>query len=233
MNSSIHPERHFTTRANWLRAAVLGANDGILSTTSIVIGVAAAGPDRSAIILAALASLVAGACSMAAGEYVSVSSQTDVETGDLIRERKELEESPERELLELAQIYQSRGLGKDLSMEVARQLMSRDALEAHAREELGINDITRPNPLQAALASAASFIGGGILPFCVAVLAPVRSMVFCQYGFTIIFLAISGAFAAKMGGAHIGKSMARICFWGTIAMAITALVGYLFGTAVR
>jgi len=224
--------RHYTTRSNWLRAAVLGANDGILSTTSIVIGIAAANPERQAIVLAALAGLVAGACSMAAGEYVSVSSQTDVETGDLRREKEEQKEFPEFELQELADIYRKRGLDENLSMEVAKQLMASNALEAHARDELGINDMTKPKPLQAAMASAAAFISGGILPFLVAISAPVKEMVFFQYGFAILFLAVSGAVAAKMGGCNIRKSMLRICFWGTVAMLTTAAVGYLFGTTI-
>ncbi|MDH6535728.1 VIT family protein [Parabacteroides sp. 52] len=225
----MHREKHFTNRTNWLRAAVLGANDGILSTTSIVIGVAAADTSRNSIVLAALAGLVAGACSMAAGEYVSVSSQTDVETADLNREKSELTTMPEQEVEELAGIYEGRGLDKELAHSVAIQLMKHNALEAHARDELGINDLTKPNPLQAAMASAASFISGGILPFLVSVLAPIKGMVFCQYGFAILFLAVSGAVAAKMGGSNIYKSIARICFWGTVAMFISALVGYIFG----
>ncbi|MCD8262396.1 MAG: VIT family protein [Bacteroides sp.] len=225
----MHTENHFTNRTNWLRAAVLGANNGILSTTSLVIGVAAADTSRHAIVLAVLAGLVAGACSMAAGEYVSVSSQTDVESADLAREKMELETMPEEELEELAGIYQERGLEKELSLEVARQLIDRNALEAHARDELGINDITKPHPIQAAMASAASFISGGILPFLVSLLAPLKGMVFYQYGFAILFLAISGAIAAKMGGSNIYRSILRICLWGTVAMVITALVGYIFG----
>lgn len=227
-----HSEQHYTNRTNWLRAAVLGANDGILSTTSIVIGVAAANSDRNAVVLAALAGLVAGACSMAAGEYVSVSSQTDVETADLAREKDEIERHFDDELEELARIYESRGLDKALAMQVATGLMNHNALEAHARDELGINDMTKPHPLQAALASAASFITGGILPFLVAVFAPLDYMVWWEYISATVFLAASGAVAAKMGGSHIGKSVFRICFWGTIAMAITALIGHLFGTTV-
>ena len=225
----MHHEGHYTNRTNWLRAAVLGANEGILSPTSLVIGVAAANASRHSVILAALAGLVAGACSMAAGEYVSVSSQTDVETADLNRERMELEATPKQELQELAGIYEKRGLDKDLAFDVAKQLMKYNALEAHARDELGINDMTKPNPLQAAVASAASFISGGILPFLVAALAPIQGMVFYQYGFAIMFLALSGAIAAKMGGSSIYKSIWRICFWGTVAMFMTALVGYIFG----
>jgi len=224
-----HRENHYTNRANWLRATVLGANDGILSTTSLVIGVAAAAASRNSIILAALAGLVAGACSMAAGEYVSVSSQTDVETSDLAREKDELESMPEQELNELAGIYRERGVENNLALEVARQLMQHNALEAHARDELGINDMTRANPLQAAMASAASFISGAVLPLLVAILAPIKGMVFFQYGFAILFLAISGIMAAKIGGANIYRSIARICFWGTVAMAVTAFAGYIFG----
>lgn len=226
----IRHERHFTNRANWLRAAVLGANDGILSTTSLVIGVAAADSSRHAIVLAALAGLVSGACSMAAGEYVSVSSQTDIERADLAREQLELDTMPQVETSELAQIYVNRGLDDELANKVAVELMKHNALEAHARDELGINDMTKPHPLQAAGASAASFISGGILPFAVAVLAPVKLMVYYQYGFAILFLALSGAIAAHMGGSHVLKSVVRICLWGTVAMIITALVGYFFGT---
>ncbi|ASU34679.1 VIT1/CCC1 transporter family protein [Mucilaginibacter xinganensis] len=222
-------EEHYTNRSGWLRAAVLGANDGILSTTSIAIGVAAASTTRSPIILAALAGLVAGALSMAAGEYVSVSSQSDIETSDLEREKKELETMPEEELKELAMIYQNRGLDPKLSLQVAEQLTKYNALEAHAKDELGINEFSKPKPLQAALASGASFISGGILPFLVALFAPVSSMVYLLYGSATIFLAISGGVAAKAGGSNVTKGIIRICFWGTIAMGITALVGYLFG----
>lgn len=222
-------EEHYTNRSGWLRAAVLGANDGILSTTSIAIGVAAASTARGPIILAALAGLVAGALSMAAGEYVSVSSQSDIETADLAREKKELETMPEAELKELAKIYQKRGLDNKLAMQVAEQLTKHDALEAHAKDELGINEFSKPKPLQAALASGASFISGGILPFLVSLLAPVTLMVYLLYGSATIFLALSGGVAAKAGGANVLKGIVRICFWGTIAMGLTALVGYLFG----
>lgn len=219
----------YTERTNWLRAAVLGANDGIISTASIVIGVAAANVSRSSIVLAALAGLVAGACSMAAGEYVSVSSQTDVEHADLEREKIALQNNPEEELQGLADIYEERGLDKDLAMKVATQLSEKNALEAHARDEFGIHEKTKPNPLQAAVASAASFVAGGILPFLVAMCAPLGHMIICQYVFAIIFLALSGAVAAGIGGCPVLKSVIRICFWGTVAMVITALVGYLFG----
>ncbi|MDQ2720587.1 MAG: VIT family protein [Bacteroidota bacterium] len=222
-------EKHYTNRSGWLRAAVLGANDGILSTTSLVIGVAAASDSRSPIILAALAGLVAGALSMAAGEYVSVSSQSDIEAADLNREQIELNTIPDIELKELAKIYQSRGLDSILAMEVAVQLTKHNALEAHAKEELGINEITQPKPLQAALASGASFVSGGLLPLFVSLFAPINHMVIYQYLFAILFLALSGVIAAKAGGSSIVKGIIRICFWGTIAMGITAFVGYLFG----
>ena len=220
--------KHYTNRSGWLRAAVLGANDGILSTTSLAIGVAAASDTRNPIILAALAGLVAGALSMAAGEYVSVSSQYDSEVADLKREKKELDTIPDIELQELSKLYEKRGLDKDLAMQVASQLTKRDALEAHARDELGINEFTKPKPLQAALASGASFITGGMLPFLVSIFSPIKSMVIYQYSFAIVFLALSGAVAAKVGGSNIQKSILRICFWGTIAMGMTAFVGYLF-----
>jgi VIT1/CCC1 family predicted Fe2+/Mn2+ transporter len=222
-------EEHYVNRSGWLRAAVLGANDGILSTTSIAIGVAAASNTRSPIILAALAGLVAGALSMAAGEYVSVSSQSDIETADLKREQHELDTMPEAELKELADIYRQRGLDSELAMQVAVQLSAKNMLEAHARDELGINKITEPKPLQAAFASATSFISGGVLPLLVSLFAPISLMVVCQYAFAIVFLALSGVIAAKTGGSNIVKGVIRICFWGTVAMGVTAFVGYLFG----
>ncbi|WP_294216464.1 VIT family protein [uncultured Chryseobacterium sp.] len=227
-----HLEKHYVNRLGWLRAAVLGANDGLLSTTSIVIGVAAAQPERNTIILAALAGMIAGALSMAAGEYVSVSSQEDTEKADLAREKRELEEMPEIELRELAKIYEGRGVSKETAMQVAIELTAHDALEAHARDELGINEITQANPTLAALASFASFALGALLPFIVSLVAPLQQMVYFQYGFSIIFLMILGAVSAKTGGAPVGLAILRICFWGTVAMGITALVGHLFGTSV-
>ena len=223
------PEIHFINRSGWLRAAVLGVNDGILSTTSIAIGIAAASNTRSPIILAALAGLVAGALAMAAGEYVSVSSQADTESADLKREKKELETTPDIELKELAKHYQDRGLDSDLAMKVALQLTEHNVLEAHAKDELGINEIKRPKPLQAALASVSSFTVGGLLPFSVSLIAPINHMVIYLYSFSIVFLALSGTIAAKLGGSNITKGIIRICLWGTIAMAVTAFVGYLFG----
>jgi len=225
-------ENHYVTRIGWLRASVLGANDGILSTSSIVIGVAAASTDRNIIILTALAGLIAGAMSMAAGEYVSVSSQADTEASDLKRESMELQEMPEPELQELANIYVGRGLDPELAIQVAKQLTKHDALQAHARDELGINEITSAKPLQASVASFASFTIGALLPFGVAIFAPLSAMVYLQYGFSILFLMILGAIAARTGGANVATAVTRIACWGTAAMAITALVGHLFGVSI-
>jgi VIT1/CCC1 family predicted Fe2+/Mn2+ transporter len=180
--------------------------------------------------LSALAGLVAGALSMAAGEYVSVSSQSDVEQSDLEREKRELEKMPEIELMELTKVYVRRGLTQDLAEQVARQLTVHNALEAHARDELGINEITQAKPMQAALASFGAFVAGGILPLLVSIFAPIHYMVLCQYLFALAFLILLGAIAAKTGGSGIWKSVMRICFWGTAAMGVTALVGYIFGT---
>ena len=221
-------ENHYIHRSNWLRAAVLGANDGILSTASIAIGVAAAGGIREPIILATLAGLVAGALSMAAGEYVSVSSQTDIEEADIEREKVELKEMPEIELLRLADIYENRGLKKETALIVAKELTAHNALEAHVRDELGINTINQANPMQAALASGAAFTVGGLLPFLVTLFLPLKSMEYSLYGFALFFLIILGAVSAKAGGSSIRKAVLRISFWGTIAMGLTALVGYLF-----
>ncbi|WP_312422299.1 VIT family protein [Epilithonimonas sp.] len=225
-------EKHYVNRVGWLRASVLGANDGLLSTTSIVIGVAAASPDRNTIILAALAGMIAGAMSMAAGEYVSVSSQEDTEKADLLREKRELEEMPEIELQELAKIYEKRGVSKETALQVATELTAHDALAAHAHDELGINEITQAKPLQAALASFGSFALGALLPFGVSLLAPIKQMVYFQYGFSIVFLMILGAVSARTGGSKIGIAVLRICFWGTVAMGITAIVGHIFGVSV-
>jgi len=219
---------HYIQRSNWLRAAVLGANDGILSTASIAIGVAAASDFREPVILATLAGLVAGALSMAAGEYVSVSSQTDVEKADIEREKQELEEMPEIELQRLADIYEKRGLNKETAMTVAKELTEHDALGAHIRDELGINEISQAKPMQAALASGAAFTVGGLLPFLVTLFLPLEIMEYSLYGFALVFLIILGALAAKTGGSSITNAVLRITFWGTIAMGLTALVGYLF-----
>ena len=223
---------HYINRSNWLRAAVLGANDGILSTASLAIGVATASDSREPIILATLAGLVAGAMSMAAGEYVSVSSQTDIEKADIEREQKELEEMPEIELNRLAEIYKQRGLTDETAMLVAKELTEKDALAAHIRDELGINHISQAKPIQAAMASGAAFSLGGILPLIVALFLPLNGMEYTLYGFSIFFLIILGVVAAKTGGSKVGKAIIRITSWGTIAMGLSALVGYLFGVNV-
>ncbi len=225
----MHEENHYINRIGWLRAAVLGANDGILSTTSLVIGVAAASDSRNPIILSALAGVVAGALSMAAGEYVSVSSQSDIEREDLRRERRALKENPEEELIELATIYEKRGLSRELALKVAQELTHNDALDAHARDELGINEISQPKPFLAAISSGLSFIAGGILPLCVAFWAPVKEMIYYQYGFAILFLAVLGAVSARSGGVKPWRPVVRLCIWGTAAMCVTAGIGYLFG----
>ncbi len=223
---------HYIHKSNWLRAAVLGANDGLLSTASIVVGVASASDSRDPIVLAALAGLVAGALSMAAGEYVSVSSQTDIEKADIARETKELKEIPETELQYLAAIYEQRGLKKETALQVARELTEHDALAAHIRDELGINEISQAKPLQAAIASGASFTCGAILPLVASMLMPLKNMVYYQYGLTIAFLMLLGAIAAKTGGSNVFKAVLRISLWGTIAMVLTAAVGRIFGVAV-
>ena len=219
---------HYIQRSNWLRAAVLGANDGILSTASLAIGVAAASDLREPIVLATVAGLVAGALSMAAGEYVSVSSQTDVESADIKREQQELKEMPELELERLAGIYEERGLKKETAMQVAKELTEHDALGAHMRDELGLNEISQAKPIQAAFASGASFTVGGILPLVVTLFLPIVGMEYYLYGFAIFFLIILGGVSAKTGGSSMTKAIVRISFWGTIAMGLTALVGYLF-----
>jgi VIT1/CCC1 family predicted Fe2+/Mn2+ transporter len=225
-------ESHYIHRSNWLRAAVLGANDGIISISSLAIGIATASGTKEPIVLATVAGLVAGALSMAAGEYVSVSSQTDIERADIAREAKELEEMPEEELRILAQIYEKRGLKKETALQVAKELTEADALGTHVRDELGINEISQAKPLQAALASGGAFTAGGILPLSVTFFAPVRTLEFWLYGFTILFLIILGIISAKTGGSGIRKAIIRITIWGTIAMGLSALVGYLFGVRI-
>jgi len=225
-------DNHYIHRSNWLRAAVLGANDGILSTASIAIGVAAASDVREPLVLATLAGLVAGALSMAAGEYVSVSSQTDVEKADIERERQELIEMPEMELQRLAEIYEKRGLKKETALIVAEELTAHDALGAHVRDELGINELNQAKPMQAALASGAAFSLGGVLPLLVTLFLPLKSIEYSLYGFAIFFLIILGILAARTGGSSIPKAIIRITFWGTMAMGLTAFVGYLFNVNV-
>lgn len=222
-------DNHYIHRSNWLRAAVLGVNDGIISISSLAIGVAAASSTREPIVLATVAGLVAGALSMAAGEYVSVSSQTDTEKADIEREKKELSEMPDVELQILAKIYERRGLKQETAMQVAIELTAKDALGTHIRDELGINEISQAKPIQAALASGASFTVGGVLPLLVILFAPVKGMEYWLYGFTIIFLIILGATAAKTGGSSVVRAIVRITVWGTIAMVLSAFVGYLFG----
>jgi vacuolar iron transporter family protein len=225
-------DNHYIHRSNWLRAAVLGANDGIISVTSLAIGIATASTTREPVLLAAIAGLVAGALSMAAGEYVSVSSQTDTEKADIEREKKELEEMPETELKILAEIYEKRGLKKETALQVAKELTEVDALGAHIRDELGITEMSQAKPIQAAFASGAAFTVGGFLPLLVTIFAPVKNMEYFLYGFTIISLIILGAVSAKTGGSGIRKAIIRIVVWGTIAMGLSALVGYLFGVNV-
>ena len=221
-------ENHYILRSGWLRATVLGANDGLISTASLIVGVAAASDTIEPVFIAGLAALVACALSMAAGEYVSVSSQADIEHADILRETQELKDTPESELLELAKIYEKRGLDKNLALQVATKLSEHDALGAHVRDELGINEMSEAKPIQAALASGASFIAGGIVPVLLIYLIPLKQMVYLQYAVTIVLLVILGVLAAKAGGSNVTKSIARLTFWGTIAMAITALIGYLF-----
>lgn len=225
-------DSHYIHRSNWLRAAVLGANDGIISVSSLAIGVSAASTEREPILLATLAGLVAGALSMAAGEYVSVSSQTDIEKADIEREKQELAEMPEEELKILAQIYEKRGLKKETALQVAKELTEADALGAHIRDELGINEISKAKPIQAASASGAAFAMGGILPLAVTLLAPISYMEYALYGFTILSLILLGAVSAKTGGSSIMKAIIRIVIWGSLAMGLSALVGYIFGVSV-
>ena len=225
----IHSERHYTATVGWLRAAVLGANDGIVSTASLIIGVAAANATQSSVLVAGVAGLVAGAMSMAAGEYVSVSSQADTEHADIEREKRELETDAAHETDELAGIYRQRGLDPDLAQQVARQLMASDALSAHTRDELGISDITRARPLQAALASAAAFTVGAALPLLSAWLAVEQHLALTVAGASLAFLMLLGGLAARSGGARIDKGIIRVSFWGALAMAATAGVGSLFG----
>jgi len=225
----MHGELHRSDRIGWLRAAVLGANDGLISTSSLVVGVAAAEPSGAAILLAAVAGLAAGALSMAAGEYVSVSSQADTEHADLARERDELATSPEAERAELAGIYITRGLSRELAIQVADQLMAHDALGAHSRDELGIHETTRARPIQAAVASAACFAAGAAPPAVLAALLPARVLASGVVGVTLGLLLVLGGVAARLGGASPTRGALRVVFWGAVAMGCTAAVGRLFG----
>jgi len=225
-------ELHRSGRIGWLRAAVLGANDGLISTSSLIVGVASAEPSRSAILLAAVAGLVAGALSMAAGEYVSVSSQADTERADLAQERGELAAAPEAEQAELAGIYISRGVTRELAIQVAEQLMTHDALGAHARDELGLHDLTRARPIQAALTSAASFAVGAAPSALLAALLPSGVLRLGIAGVTLVLLLVLGGLAARLGGAPLIRGALRVAFWGSVAMGCTAAVGHLFGAVV-
>ena len=224
-----HDERHRSSRIGWLRAAVLGANDGIVSTASLVVGVAAAGADHAALLMTSVAGLIAGAMSMAAGEYISVHSQKDTEGADLARERSELQANPAAEHQELAAIYVARGLTAPLAQQVATQLMAHDALGAHARDELGLVETMAAQPVQAALSSAASFAVGAALPIGVVALAPAAQLMPWTAVSALAFLALLGAVSAQVGGARMGVAVARVVFWGAAAMAVTAVAGRLFG----
>jgi VIT1/CCC1 family predicted Fe2+/Mn2+ transporter len=227
-----HTESHLVERISWLRAAVLGANDGIVSTASLIVGVAAASSGPNEVLLAGVAGLVAGAMSMAAGEYVSVSSQSDAENADLARERSELATQPEFERRELADIYVQRGLDADLALKVADQLMAKDALGAHARDELGISEMTVARPVQAAMASAASFAVGAALPLAMVFVSPADKLVYTVSAAALVFLALLGALGAWAGGANVARATLRVSFWGAFAMALTAAIGALVGKAV-
>ncbi|MCG6121547.1 MAG: VIT family protein [Microvirga sp.] len=227
-----HPESHLVSRIGWLRAAVLGANDGIVSTASLIVGVAAASAATSDVLVAGVAGLVAGAMSMAAGEYVSVSSQSDTEQADLARERAELASQPEFEREELAQIYIGRGVDAGLAREVAGQLMAKDALGAHARDELGVSEVTTARPIQAALTSAATFAVGAAMPLAMVLVMPSGFLVAGVAIASLAFLALLGAVGARAGGANVARATLRVTFWGALAMALTAGIGAIFGTVV-
>ncbi|CAH1653071.1 conserved membrane hypothetical protein [Hyphomicrobiales bacterium] len=229
---TVHKENHLIERIGWLRAAVLGANDGLISTSSLIVGVAAATAGPHEVLVAGVAGLVAGAMSMAAGEYVSVSSQADTEEADMARERRELATQPEEELAELAAIYKQRGVAPDLALEVARQMMAKDAFEAHARDELGLSSHVMARPVQAAFTSAATFSVGAALPLVVALLAPAGVVVWTVSIACLVGLAALGAVGASAGGAGIWKPTVRVVFWGAVAMASTAAIGALIGRAV-
>lgn len=230
--SRLHIENHSAHRVGWLRAAVLGANDGLVSTASLIVGVAASAAATGQILLAGTAGLVAGAMSMAAGEYVSVSSQSDTEAADLARETRELREQPQFELNELAQSFVDRGVSSRTALQVAKELTASDALAAHAREELGISDMTTARPIQAAMVSALTFAVGAVAPLLVVVLTPSSYVLYAVVISTIVFLAVLGAMGAKAGGANIWRGTVRVTFWGVVAMAITAAVGTMFGAVV-
>jgi VIT1/CCC1 family predicted Fe2+/Mn2+ transporter len=228
----VHHERHSSSRIGWLRAAVLGANDGIVSTASLIVGVAAADASRASVLVAGVAALFAGAMSMAAGEYVSVSSQADTEKADLGREKREIDEQPDLEREELIRIYQARGVERETAVAVADQMMAHDALGAHARDELGMSETTAARPLQAAIASALTFTAGAAAPLLVVPLVPVQALAPAVALVSLLCLATLGALGARAGGAPLAPAVLRVTFWGALAMAVTAGVGELFGTAV-
>lgn len=230
--SRTHLERHLIARIGWLRAAVLGANDGLLSTSSLIVGVAASGAPKTAVLVSGVAGLVAGAMSMAAGEYVSVSSQSDTEKADLAREAAELAAAPEAERDELAAIYVERGVQPETARAVAEQLMAHDSLGAHARDELGISSFTTARPVQAALTSAATFATGAALPLATVAIAPTSGLLIWVAASAVAGLIALGALGARAGGADIGRSVVRVAFWGVLAMAVTAVIGRVFGTVV-
>jgi len=231
--ASAHPnEEHYVTRSGWLRAAVLGANDGIVSVSSLIVGVAAADASQGAVVIAGVAGLTAGAMSMAAGEYVSVSSQSDVENADIAREAKELRENPEGELAELAAIYEERGLSADTAALVARELSEKDALAAHVRDELGLSDVNSANPWQAAFTSAVTFSIAAAVPLIAAILAPAGTIIPVVLIVTVLALAVLGALGAIAGAAPVLKASARVVIWGVSAMAVTAAIGWIFGVSV-
>jgi len=232
MPNSIHPEAHLSDRNNWLRAAVLGANDGLISTASLLVGIAAANQSHEALLLTGFAALTAGALSMAAGEYISVSSQADTEKADLKKEKYELHHNPERELLELTRIYEKRGLEPELAHQVAKALTEHNALEAHARDEIGITEISQANPLQAAIASALAFIAGGVLPVIGIFLFPAHTLVYSLAALTVLGLVILGVVSARLGGAPVVPATARVVTWGVLAMVATTIIGNLFGVSV-
>lgn len=226
-----HTEKHRTEHIGWLRAAVLGANDGLVSTASLIVGVASAGSDPKAVLVAGVAGMVAGAASMAAGEYVSVKSQAETEAADTARETAELRDQPDEELEELTQIYQQRGLDRALAEQVAAQLMQHNALEAHLRDELGITEALKARPVQAAMASAVAFAVGALLPILVVLLAPAASVVWAVGAATVVFLAVLGGLAAHTGGAPVLAGTLRVTFWGVLALVLTSVVGRLFGVS--
>ena len=232
MHHSIHDEAHLSNRNHWLRAAVLGANDGLISTASLLVGVAAAGPSSQTLLLTGMAALTAGALSMAAGEYISVSSQADTEKADLDKELFELTHNPERELFELTKIYETRGLDHVLAHQVAVALTEHDALEAHARDEIGLTDLSQAKPIHASVASGLSFIAGAILPIIAILLLPAQTLVWSLASVTIVGLALLGIISARLGGAPVIPATARVVIWGVLAMVATSLIGRLFGVAV-